>query len=261
MDLIKEIAHVPALLKLIYGDLAKPGVEQAGKALSTIIGLGNTILWPVALANEKAKIALEINLEKYRKRLESTPKEDISEVPPEVGVPIAEKIGYVSNAELSDMYIELLSKASIKSSASLAHPSFVNVVNNLSPDEAVLLKTLRHTPLVPFIEVRMHQDGKPEWNTLDPLYSSLNEVAGMSFPHNIVAYLSNFEGLGLIQIRTDVYMAGVGIYEPLEIKSRNIFKQIEEFPESKIKIKFQRGKIDITPFGKLFLAACFTNQA
>jgi hypothetical protein len=84
MDLIKEIAQAPGLLKSVYGDLAKPGVEQAGKALSTIIGLGNTILWPVALANEKAKIALENNLEKYRKRLESTPKEHITEIAPEI---------------------------------------------------------------------------------------------------------------------------------------------------------------------------------
>ena len=54
MELIKEITQIPGLLKEVYGDLAKPGVEQVGKALGTVIGLGNTILWPIALANEKA---------------------------------------------------------------------------------------------------------------------------------------------------------------------------------------------------------------
>lgn len=261
MSLIKEIVQVPGLLKDIYGDLAKPGVEQAGKALGTVIGLGNTILWPVALANEKARIALESNLEKYRKRLENTPKEDITEVAPEIGVPIGEKITYVTNDELSDMYVELLAKASTKSSSSLAHPSFVNVINNLSPDEAVLLKTLRTTQSLPFIEIRLHKDGKPEWNTLDPLYSPLSKVTGISFPNNVVAYVSNFEGLGLLQVRTDIFMAGEGIYEPLEIESRAKFKGLEDILEPKMQIKFQKGKIEVTPFGRLFLQACFAKQA
>lgn len=257
MDLIKEIAQIPGLLKDVYGDLAKPGVEQAGKALGTVIGLGNTILWPVSLANEKARIALECNLEKYRKRLENTSKEEVTEVAPEIGVPIGEKIAYVTNEELSDMYVELLAKASIGSSASLAHPSFVNVINNLSPDEAVLLKTLRTEQSLPFIEIRLHQNGMREWTMLDPLYSPLSKVAGMSFPNNVVAYVSNFEGLGLLQVRTDIIIAGEGIYEQLELESKAMFKGLEDAPEQKMQIKFRKGRIDITPFGRLFLQACF----
>jgi len=257
MELIKEVAQIPGLLKEVYGDLAKPGVEQAGKALGTVIGLGNTILWPVALANQKARIALESNLEKYRKRLENTPKEEITEVAPEIGVPIGEKITYVTNEELSDMYVELLAKASIASSASLAHPSFVNVINNLSPDEAVLLKTLRTTLSVPFIEIRLHQNREDEWTTLDPLYSPLSKVTGLSFQNNVLAYVSNFEGLGILQVRTDIFMVGEGIYEPLELESKSRFKGLENFPQPRMQIKFQKGKIDVTPFGRLFLQACF----
>lgn len=257
MELIKEIAQVPGLLKEVYGDLAKPGVEQVGKALGTVIGLGNTILWPVALANEKARIAIESNLEKYRKRFEYIPKDEITEVTPEIGVPIVEKITYVTNEELSDMYVELLAKASTASSASLAHPSFVNVINNLSPDEAVLLKTLRTNQSLPFVKIRLHQNGKQEWKLLDPLYSPLAKVAGISFPNNVVAYVSNFEGLGILQVRTDVYMAGEGLYEPLELESKARYKAFEDVPEQKMQIKFQKGKIEVTPFGRLFLQACF----
>ena len=65
-EIAEEIAQSPAILKEIYGDLTKPSVQQVGKALGTIIGLGNTVLWPFALLNEKAKIALERNLERYR---------------------------------------------------------------------------------------------------------------------------------------------------------------------------------------------------
>lgn len=142
-DLLKEIAQSPAVIKEVYGDLAKPGVQQVGKALSTIIGLGNTMLWPLALMNEKAKIALESNLERYRNKLKDTLPDEVCEVPPEIGVPIAEKLSYVTNEELSEMYTELLANASQINKANVAHPSFVNVINNISPDEAILIKSIK----------------------------------------------------------------------------------------------------------------------
>ena len=92
LEVAREALKIPALLSDIYGDLLKPGVKQAGKALETIIGLGNTILWPIALGNERARVALERNLEKYRSQLENIPEEGIVAVPAEIGVPIAEKL-------------------------------------------------------------------------------------------------------------------------------------------------------------------------
>jgi len=259
LDLIKEIAESPAVLKEIYGDLAKPGVQQAGKALSTVIGLGNTILWPIALINEKAKIALENNLNKYREKLEKVPDEEICEVAPEVGVPIAEKLSYVTNDELSEMYTELLAKASQKSKANVAHPSFVNVINNISPDEAILLKSIKHMPGIPFVEVRLKNKGKNEWQTLDAMKAGLSCLAKLQYPGNVHAYISNLEGLGLFQIRQDIYMVGENIYEPLEDNAKSIYAEIEKHAEDK-EISFSRGKVEITSFARLFLTACFTNK-
>lgn len=54
-EVIREGLKVPGLIVEVYGDLAKPGVQQVGKALETVLGLGNTILWPLALANARAR--------------------------------------------------------------------------------------------------------------------------------------------------------------------------------------------------------------
>ncbi len=259
MDLINQIAKSPAILKEIYGDLAKPGAQQAGKALSTIIGLGNTLLWPIALLNEKARIALESNLEKYRQKLEDTPEEDICEVPPEVGVPIAEKLSYVSNEELSEMYTELLAKASQKSQANLAHPSFVNVINNISPDEAILLKSIRSMPALPFVEVRWKWKTKNEWQTLNPMLIGLSCLNQLQHPNNVHAYISNLEGLGIFQVRQDIFMVGENIYEPLEEHAKKSYAGLEKQAEDRV-ITFERGKIEITPFARLLLSACFSSK-
>lgn len=151
VELGKEALKLPALLPEIYGDLLKPGVKQVGRALETVVGLGNTILWPIAWANERSRIALERNLEKYREEIKHLPEEKVVSVTPEIGVPIAEKLSYVTNEELSDLYVNLLAKASCVDTARFAHPSFVNVINNLSPDEAVLLKEIHQQGVLGFL--------------------------------------------------------------------------------------------------------------
>lgn len=258
MDLLKEIVQSPVIIKEIYGDLAKPGVQQAGKALSTIIGLGNTVLWPVTLLNEKTKIALEANLEKYRNKMKDIPQEEVCEVAPEVGVPISEKISYVSNSELSEMYVELLAKASQKQKVNVAHPSFVNIISSISPDEAILIKAVRHMPGIPFIEVRLTKK-KNEWKTINAMMPGIPCLGDLQFPSNINAYVSNLEGLGVFQVRQDVYMVGENIYEPLEKHARKKHTLLEE-PAEGFEITFKRGKIIITSFARLFMNACFANK-
>jgi hypothetical protein len=256
VDLIKEIIQSPGLLKEIYGDLAKPGVSQVGKALSTVVGLGNTILWPVALLNEKAKISLENNLNKYRERLKDIPEENITEVPPEVGVPIAEKLAYVSNEELSDMYVELLAKASSIDLASQAHPSFVNAINNFSPDEAILLNAIKLAGDIPFVDVRLTIKGKNEWASLNPLLFNIkNTDKSLTFPQNLSAYISNFEGLGILHVRTDIFIVGNNLYEPLEELAKSLYQSLTDTMPDR-ELTFERGKIEITPFGRMLIAAC-----
>ncbi|ESS71274.1 hypothetical protein MGMO_112c00130 [Methyloglobulus morosus KoM1] len=259
MGLLEEIAQSPAILKEVYGDLAKPGVQQAGKALSTIIGLGNTILWPLALLNERARIALESNLEKYRNKIKHIPIEETCEIPPEVGVPIAEKLSYVTNDELSEMYIELLVKASQAPKANVVHPSFVNIINNISPDEAVLLKSVMHLPGIPFIEVRLQYKEKNEWQTLNSMIPGLFCLTELHYPENVHAYISNLEGLGIFQVRQDIFMVGENIYEPLEEDAKIRYSELIKTVDDKT-IVFPRGKIEITPFARLLMDACFVNS-
>lgn len=256
MEILKDLINCPEILKELYGDLAKPGVQQAGKALETIVGMGNTVLWPVAIMNERAKIALENNLNKYRRKLEDISEEDICQVAPEIGVPIAEKLTYVTNKELSDMYIELLAKASIKDKANSAHPSFANVIANLSPDEAILLKSVRNMMNgIPFIEVRLTLKQKNEWTVLDPIRPGISCIKDLQEPANIHAYISNFEGIGFFNIRHDIYLVGDNIYEPLEGYAKKKFAPFEKGHDDR-KLKFIRGKIEITPFARMFMSAC-----
>ena len=256
---LAEGLRLQDLLREIYGDAAKPGAKQVGKALETALRFGNTLLLPLAFANDRASV-LRNNMEKFREKLQDAPEEEICEVAPELGVPITDKLTYVTNTELSDMYIELLAKASQVQHANVAHPSFVNIINNISPDEAVLLKSLRETSNVPFIEVQLKRVDKNEYVVLAPLLLELPCLKNLAYPTNTTAYFSNLEGLGILNVKRDIYLSDNQFYEPLEAHARDKYsKQADQISDRKL--TFKRGNIDITAFGNLFLNACYSSSS
>jgi hypothetical protein len=253
---LAKAATDPALLREVYGDLLKPGVAQVGKALGGIIGLGNTVLWPVHLLNERSRIALEANLERYRQRLADVPTEKIDPISPEVGVPIAERLTYLTDPDLREMYTALLSRASIAETKHAAHPSFVNVLNNLTPDEAQLVRQLfSFDGQTPFISVQSRAPGQQGFMELADVYFRLNENVRLVAPHNLSAYISNLRGLGLIRLRADMHLLPKSIYVPL-IEDMNLkHKQLTDPPHN-FTLEFPLGKIDMTNFGMMFFSAC-----
>jgi hypothetical protein len=259
-ELIEAASKFPDLLKEIYGDLAKPGVLQAGKAIGAILGLGNTILLPVHLLNEKARVCLEHNFKKYGEKLKDTAQEQITEVPPEVGVPILEKFSYISNEEISDMYINLLASASTFDTSSKAHPSFVKIIESMSPDEAILLKYLRDksSSSLPFIEIRLKYKTKNEWNRLDDYVVNDEVTNDLTFKNNVSTYLSNFNSLGLIHIRRDIWMIPIEEhYNPIWEQNKDKFQGLEEkLPDRTL--TYEKARADITPLGHLFMIACLS---
>lgn len=258
------------LIKEIYGDLAKPGVQNVGQALEGLLGLSVTVMWPIMLLNNKAKISLENNMEKYRKKLENENINDISEVTPEVGVPILEKISYITNEELVELYTELLKKASLKSEANLAHPAFVNIINNLSPDEALLLKWLNENKSVRFMKVNTYIDNN-KWKNIAGRFSRSNH--GLIYPENISAYLSNFEGLGIIttvssinEHERSIQQVFKAFYEYADNLERSI-KYEQRFPSirrpSSILTRTEDVNYEtmcVTTFGELFLDAVLSKK-
>lgn len=258
LQVTQEALKLPELLVEIYGDLARPGVRQVGKALETVIGLGNTVLWPIALANERSRIALERNLERYRKNIESIPEEKIAEVAPEIGVPIAEKLAYILDERLSEMYVKLLATASNIDTLGDAHPSFVNVINNLSPDEAHLLEYFITHQNVPFVKATAVIPSSGTHSIIRGLIVPNEMTSPLVFPNNADAYLANLSGLGLLNIRDDVWLSEGGMYEPLENQQRTqLTALIENSPKFKGReLDFKKGIIEITSFGLKFISAC-----
>ena len=128
------------MLAQIYPGLAQPGVKKVGQTLETVLDLSNTILLPIRLINDKVRLVYSGNIKKYEQKLSQIDQTDIVAVPPEIGIPVIDKLTYYTNEELAELFINLLVTASSGKTVENAHPSYLKIIEQLSVDEARILR-------------------------------------------------------------------------------------------------------------------------
>ncbi len=242
------------LLPDVYRDVAQPGVKQLGRALETVLGLGNTLLWPAMWLNGAAQIALEKNLERLRKRMTEVPVEKIVAPAPEVAVPILDKFAYITDPDLASMFVELLTRASTEDHQSIAHPAFVRIIESMAPDEARLLRDLEsnHAPYAALWSYRQTQLARaPLPNFAMSNSSNLN----LDARGNVLVYLEHLESLGLISVQKDYTLTNQ--QEAYNTLRDDLVASLEGVVvlENEERITFDAGAVLLTSLGSMFIAA------
>jgi hypothetical protein len=156
--------------------------------------------------------------------------------------------------------------------AHTAHPAFVEMLAQLTPDEALLLSHVATAPAdkLTLIKIRAQitdGDGRSALKGgIDVLtrFSVLAEEAGCAFPELNTSYLDNLERLGILHLDESAWWAGDeadAAYAVLEHHPRvqSVRAQIGS-EEDRIE-KISKGLIRITSLGYQFIAACVTDRA
>lgn len=142
-DIRKEIVEqLP--IKEIYEDGAKPLVKTSGNLANLVLRAINAAMEPL----HKWVLQKEYNIEETKILLQQKLNDLSPEliVPPEpyVAVPALLSISYsMDNHELRDMYANLLANAMNINIKDFVHPSFVEIIRQLSPNEAIFLNYLK----------------------------------------------------------------------------------------------------------------------
>lgn len=255
-EIVELVKATPNILGQVYGDLAQPSVKAVGNALGTVFEFSTSFLLPVKLLNEKFKLNFTKRLNEYKEKLEQIPEEKQCEVHPQIGTPIIEKLSYTTNDEIADMFTTLLANASNVDMVNTAHPSFVNMIERMSPDEARLLKYLKGENDIQYCVFNGNVlDGNGFITFLDHV-TMLDDEVEFLFPQNINAYLANFVSLGIIKDMSGQYRMDKTIYN--KIKDKYKLKQLESqlVPHTYKSITVKESYYLITAFGKLFISAC-----
>ena len=252
------------VLKEIYGDLAKPGLSVLGRSLGTILELSYTILLPIKLLNEKSRLIFERNLEKYKERLLSEDEENIIDISPEIGVPLLDKLTYTENENISELYINLLANAASKETAHFAHPSFINIIENLSPDEVKIIHHLigekinKKTKLIiKYIKFRENLKETSVGIYLSSRLTNLENQLNLIYPQNINIYLENLITQGILFDKYPPQM--VESYVDLEKSYDDRFTKLkkENSPEY-LNLEIRKSYLEVTELGDFFLSSCST---
>lgn len=256
-ELIGLVKETPQILITIYGDLAQPSVKKVGTALETVFEFSTSLLLPVKLLNEKFKLNFEKRLNEYKAKIDSIPEEKLCEVNPQIGTPLIEKLSYTTNDEISNLFTNLLAKASSTDTVNLAHPGFIQLIERLSVDEARLLLHLNKKDTIPCISLRAHMTDDKGFIEILRNGTMLQFEIELLFPQNIKTYLDNLSSMGVLDSSHGLYKINEDIYNPL-FEKYNYEKINKVYIESGAYEKVEKSKsyYQITDFGKAFINAC-----
>lgn len=248
------------LAKKIYDDVFSPSLKKAWNALSDIIGLVTSITVPIAMMNNYTNFILRKNLKKYEKKLEDIDIADRVSVNPEIWVPILEKLTYYNNDTLSNLFLELLTKASNRKAISSVHPKYIKIIENLSEDEAIILKFIfdKKSSSLPAINVHLSEKWKKGYSVIMRNFSEIHLIESINFRDRVDLYLNNLHSLWIISIWWIESFTDKKVYDPL--KNSEEIKRIKQYynnPASEYIFKEAETIIVITSFGLWFLKAVF----
>ena len=180
----------------IYDDGAKPAIREIGQFIARPLKLINTLFQPldIWLLNK------EYNIEKTKillaERLKHVKPEELVSPEPHVAIPAIIALSYsMDSEELGNLYANLLSKAMVLGMKDKVHPSFVEIIKQLSPIDAIVFKEIMERPIKPIIDLYItNSDEISEVTTIE-------NITWMDREYEVVLVsLANLVRLGLIEI-------------------------------------------------------------
>lgn len=245
----------------IYQDAIQPAAQEIGKGLQTVAKTVHVILAPVSALVWGYDQIKEFVSTKVSERLKNVPPENLVSPKPNVAGPTLEALRYTGHeSSLSDLYANLLAAAMDSSTAEGAHPAFVEIIKQLTSDEAKIVSLfVREIPL-PLLNLRWefkpNQEGKSGGRTVLAHYSHLGNIAGCQFPHMAPTYIDNLCRLGLTEIPEFGEYTAKGVYDALENDSlvKEHKASIENSPETQPML--ERKALMVTELGKQFARIC-----
>ncbi|MBX9765126.1 DUF4393 domain-containing protein [Patescibacteria group bacterium] len=247
--------EIKDLIPTIYKDVAQPTAQKLGQVFSSLVGL---VVGPVGKAAEIG----EKNLVNLVAKLEKIDPKDAQPVPPELGVPIFERLKYTRGEELVNLYTELFLKASQKTTESSAHPSYFEVITNLSLDEARVVEFLSRDSIgseIPYLRI----DGVNKENSGYIVFLQYFTLLGenIDFLHE---YSEQVSIVNLIRLGILVDAEGTELLDESEyarlLESPNLEPLKAEIEKQGKNFRVKKSFLRVTAFGSRFIDTCVPSQ-
>lgn len=249
----KAIETVPEL----YEDAFQPSVQETGKLLSRIprainaafSGLDKWILNKEYSIDETKKLLAQ--------KLEKIDPDKIVEPEPYVAIPTIQSISYAMNSdELRNLYANLLAKSMISDTKDSVHPSFVEIIKQMSPMDARIFNIISKAPIRPLINLQTLDSSE----SIHSIQYHCSWITDASIKQ-VATSIDNLVRLGLIEIPYGQSYAAETNYDC--VKSNPLFKELEQQTlaslPGNVKLRFEERYIKTTDLSTLFYNICVLN--
>lgn len=257
----ESIDAVTGLVKAIpiYEDAFQPAARELGKGFTLIAKSVNVVLAPLGVMVWGYERIQAQFLPKLLDKLKNTKPEDIIPPKPNIAVPAIEALRYTANDEsLSDLFAGLLASAMDKSKAETAHPAFVEIIKQLTSDEAKIVSIFLPLRPIPLVDIQIVKKDVVGFSPYYSNYSLIHEDVNLEYPELLPSYINNLCRLGLSRVPDDgSKYTDEKIYLPIENSEfiRNLMNKPIAGGGS---FSIIRKVFMITELGKQFYQACLT---
>jgi Abortive infection alpha len=202
-----------------YDDLAAGAMREGGKALTELVKAFRLFLAPIQFA-----AAWQDRLAAYCDRVRAkVPEDRQQEAASSIALPILMDLRFMEDDNpLTKLYLNLLARVIDKERCNEAHPAFVKIIEQMSPDEAMVVWQ--------FSERDSWVRPPPGEQCVEPTFPRESLI----YPENFSIYAEHLAALNLLRLPIILPLAG----------------------EAPLPLEYGGHSIYITRFGQQFVKAC-----
>lgn len=245
----------------IYEDAIQPAAKEVGKGLHIVAKAVNAALAPVEGLVWGVDKIRDFVRERVAKKLGDVPPEDIQQPKPHIAVPAIEALRYTGAEEdLSELYANLLATSMDRATAYRAHPGFVDMIKNMCPDEARIMRFFASNQYYPLVNIKSVLTKDASFQVTHRHLSLIGIDAGCDHVPLASNYLDNLARLGLVQVETGVRMTDEAAYTRIEEypQVKKIIEDLEKIEGRGVEV--EKIRLAVTDLGKQFIRACVIDK-
>lgn len=257
-------------------DSTVKALPQTVKTIDTALsGVIKILGYPTSFLGEYANYSLQKVKNELSIKLNG--KDNIVQPPIYLAAPLLQKCQFTADSKhLHSLFANLLATAMTEDMQELAHPAFIEIISQLSPEEAKILFDFPDS--LPMCAIRVQKNNRIQhvsnsrFRLTHPLGDQFSlSKKGVDYITHIILYkgievytehdlrkigsiTDNFARLGLISLHEESYLVEPDYYSHILAVVKPFLQTITCPPENEAVILPQMATI--TDFGKQFLKAC-----
>jgi hypothetical protein len=214
-DVTKKLAdEAGQVLPEVYRDTLQPAAREAGSVLGRAVRMALAPVRGLVWTWEHAEAWLERSVEERFER-RHVPPDKVKSPPPQIAAGVTRGVqatGPEPDGTLREMFASLLATAMQSEGTVLAHPAFAEILSQITPDEARMLRILARrtpSPILHRVTLSWAEGAIPEPGETIFETEPLPEELGIAKDAELLAsYLDNLDRLGLIRLNTEFFEHG-----------------------------------------------------